>query len=184
MPPNNMQNIERSLDAIARAIIGGGNTGWWQELGRATAANSVNPTSLSVTLNNPKKYLKIVILQHSGGSALTSVLRLNGDSGANYDFRLQENATADNAQNAQTGVSLGSNTLDGMQGEVLIINEAAYVKPIVGTWMYYSAAAGQIYRNIVGAKWNNAVNQITSVQLVATGGSYKNGSELIVLGHD
>lgn len=155
---------------------------WWEELGRATASGGANPTSLSVSFT-AKKYLKIMMVQHSGGATLTSVMRFNSDSGANYDYRLQENSSADVATNGQTGLNLGSNTLDGMEGELFMLNEAGFVKPMSGLFNYFSAAAGAIYRNLYGAKYNS--NTIVStVTMLALAGSYKNGSELIIMGHD
>lgn len=156
---------------------------WYEELGRATASGGANPTTLSVTFT-AKKYLKILVLQHSGGATLTSAMQFNSDTGANYDYRLQENASADAASSGQTGFNLGSNTLDGLMAEMTVLNEANYVKSVAGTFNYFSLAAGQIYRNIYGGKWNNNAAQITSVRMLATAGSYKDGSELIVLGHN
>lgn len=156
---------------------------WWQELGRATVLTGTS-TQLTVNLPSAKKYLNVIVVQHSGGSALTSILRFNNDGAGNYDQRTQENASADAVTNGQFGVNLGSNSLDGMHAEYYIDNEALYTKIAHGFVTFWSAGAGQIYRNLQANKWNNTSAQISRIDLVATGGAYRPGTELIVLGHD
>lgn len=156
---------------------------WWQELGRATAAAPV--TSLSIPSFTPKKYLRILLVQHSSGvTNLTSLLRFNNDSGANYDQRTQENASADGATNGQTGINMGANNLDGAHADFFVTNEIGYVKIADGIVTYWSAGAGAIYRNVQANKWNNTAAQISRVDLICSTGAYQAGSEIIVLGHN
>lgn len=156
---------------------------WWEELGRATASGGANPTSLSVTIAS-RRYLQILFKQFSGGVSLTSTFRYNNDSGANYQYRTSENGGVDSNANAQTGFSLGANALEGMHGEYMVNNDASKYKVGHGFNTYWAAGATQIYRNSQATKWENNSVIISSVQMIATGGSYKDGSEIIVLGHD
>lgn len=161
------------------------NTIWgWRELGRATASGGANPTTLDTGTFTAYKYLCIKLLQFSGGAALESRLRFNADSGNNYQYRTIENGGADTNFNAQSGVSLGSNTLEGMHGFFEMHNVSNKYKVGSGLNNYWAAGNTAIYRNTQGYKWENNSSQITRVQMVAASGSYKDGSELIVLGHN
>lgn len=153
---------------------------WWEELGRATAAGPV--TSLSIPSIPAKKYLRIILLQHSGGSvAITAGLRFNNDSGANYQYHTNENGV-ESSGGSQTFFQLGINALLGMHFDMFLVNEASYHK--VGSAIENFWDAGTIYRNTYAAKWNNASAQITRVDLVTSTGAFQAGSELIVLGHN
>lgn len=158
------------------------NGGFWQELGRYTASGAVS--SMATGTFTAKKYLKIIYVAHSGGvSTLTPYIRFNGDSGTNYQYRTHENGGAgDSTGTSQTGFQMGSNTLLGLYGELLVVNESAYHKLGSGVECFWDNS--NIYRNTYAAKWANTSSQITQVSFVATAGNFQAGSEIIVLGHD
>lgn len=151
------------------------------ELGRYTATGAV--ATMATPTFAAKKYLKIVYLAHSGGSVtLTPYIRFNGDAATNYQYRASENAGADVVGTSQTGFQMGSNALQGLIGELLVINEAAYHKVGSGVECFWDAS--NLYRITYAAKWNNTAQQITQVSFVATAGSFQAGSEIIVYGRD
>ncbi len=157
---------------------------WYQELARVTASGGANPTSLDTGTIAAKKWIRIIVLQFTGGASLTSFVRLNNDSGANYQYRTSENGAADSNTNGATGISLGANALEGMSGFFDVHNVANKLKVGAGFNTYYTTGNTQIYRNSQAFKWENNSAQMTRYAMISTAGSYKDGSELIILGHD
>lgn len=154
----------------------------WTELGRATASGGANPTALTVQNLPTMKYLHIIFVQHSGGVTLTSGIRFNNDSGANYGFKTNENGT-ESGTAGQTFMQTGSNALAGLLADYFVINETAQRKMAEGIETFWDNANG-LFRNTYAAYWANTSNPITRVDAVATAGSFKDGSELIILGRN
>lgn len=167
--------------SVTKAKIDFNSGIFWEELGRASLPTGT-ATSLSIPSFTPKKYIKIIGVQHSGGVPLTSGIRFNNDSGNNYNYRTNENGT-ESSDLGQSWLQTGSNSLVGAQIEFFMVNEATYYKNPTGMEAFWDNSNG-MYRNFYQGQWKNAVSQVSRVDWVATDGSFKAGSELIIVGHD
>lgn len=158
---------------------------WWEEIGRTTlgvAGNTITVSSLPA-----KKYLCILVAVSATGGTESSDIRFNGDTAANYSFRISTNGAADTTSTAQTSLSFSGATAS--LGEYLTLyvkNLAALAKQVIGNSITDgSAAAAPARRELAGA-WGNTAVQISSVSvtnLFGTG-NFAIGSEVIILGHD
>ncbi|HJQ08005.1 MAG TPA: hypothetical protein VJ836_00825 [Candidatus Saccharimonadales bacterium] len=156
---------------------------WWQEIGRTTLSGSAD--SISVASLPARKFLKIIITTIASGSVST-LLRFNNDSAANYAFRVDSNGTGSSGV-SQTSLFLDGASATSTYASAEVINVAAQEKLVTSISMSKgTAGAGNAPSLRVGAgKWANTADQITRVDVVNTdAGDYLAGSEVIVLGHD
>lgn len=184
--------LQSLTDFVSTAMLASGsvtlaklatNIWGWEMLGVRDSVTSGTKTTLDTGTFAAKKHIRILIVQHSGGVALTSGMRFNNDSGSNYAYRTTENGGADSGAGSQTWIQLGVNSLEGMHAEWAFLNNASYRKVGHALETFWDASQN-LYRNTIAGYWNNSSNQITRVTLVATAGAYRPGSELIVLGKD
>lgn len=161
------------------------STVWgWEELGRTTlgsAADTITVSSLSA-----KKYLRIMCQLIASG-AIDSALQFNGDTGANYAWRISTNGGADSTG---TGSTFVPGQTSATANQFLIFeatNVSAQAKQVWGEVENdgASGAGTAPVRREVWAKWHNTSSQISSVSCFnSAGGSFDTGSEVIVLGHN
>lgn len=133
-----------------------------------------------------KKFLKIYTITLNSGTT-SGQMTFNGDTGANYAWRLSDNGGADVVGGSATFVP--GQTAAASNGLFIydIINFASSEKMIYGLNSYPSTAgaANTPGRREVVAKWANTANQITSIALSnSSGGDFAKGSRLLVLGRD
>lgn len=156
----------------------------WEKLADVTLGSAGD--TLSTGTMTARKFLKYFIYVVPTG-AVTSQMRFNNDSGANYSFRYTIDNTVGSSGTSSTNIGNfdgAGNNPHSVFGE--IINFLATVKfgkatSISGTT---SAAAAPAYVEFYH-KWANTSVQITRIDLINVGaGSFDTGSRIIVVGHD
>jgi hypothetical protein len=176
--------IERSLDAIARALAGQNNIGWWQELGRSTLSSAGDVITISFTA---KKYLRIYYRLLNSG-AIVPVLRFNNDSGGNYVYRYSFNGAADTTATSATSFFIDGSVSYNEAGYFDVFNNAAANEKPVYALLNAENSAGPTNipgRGYLAGKWTNTSSQINRVDIINGGaGGFAIGSEIVVLGHD
>lgn len=189
-PALSVQGSDTNLDfnivpkGTGRVKKNGNNIDTWEELARATAGSSV--ASITTPTFTAKKYLKILQIVIPAASLASIAVRLNGDSGSNYYYRVADNGGAQ-LTGTTSGIptDTGGSSTENVQAEIFIVNIAGKQKVAVGQAMSDGAGGTNIPKARIGfAKWNNTTDAITSATLAATGNNMAAGSEIIVLGHD
>ena len=153
---------------------------FWQEIGRTTLGSAGD--TISVASLPARKYLMFVADVIASG-AITTSLRFNNDSGANYGFRYTNINTVGSGSDAVTSIgTFGNSAHSTIRGEVL--NIATRTKLGSARSMDSVGASRPGYVEFYFS-WNNTSAQINRIDLVNTGGGdFATGSELVVLGHN
>lgn len=166
------------------ASLPSGSVGGWKEVGRTTVAS--NGDSLDVSSLTDKRYY-MVLLDHQASGSSQPNGRFNSDSGSNYCYRFDNdgsNGTGVNKTNMKT--ANGWNTSE--YGVWYISNLAGKQKA-----SFYqcstdrgSGAGTAPSRSMTANMWTNTSNAINAInfQQGGGGGSFKAGSECVVLGYD
>lgn len=163
----------KTIDGASNTITGI----WWEELGRV---NYVSGSTMSLSGLTAKKYLKFIVHIIPTGGTLNIGIRFNGDSGANY----AEAAAGSQTQiNTKTAVDANTQFITA-ELENVAANEKVF--RITSTIAGAVGAANVPADGSRAIKWANTSNQITEIDVVATGGtgSMSTNSQLIVLGHN
>ena len=135
---------------------------------------------------NPVYTLLMVECWITTDAPLTLRLRLNGDSGANYDYQYVQagGTTVDGAratgQTQVTGAS-GAGTGAPIQATFLIAKTTAGTAAQVLYQVGVDAAAS-IKLDLVGGQWNNTSSGITGVTLLGSANNFAAGSTFAVYG--
>lgn len=157
---------------------------WWEEIGRTTL--SVAGDTITVSSLPARKFLRVFVLTLQSG-AITSTMRFNNDSGANYADRSSSNFGADTTTTSQTSFNLAPGGGAENQYAVLdILNVATIAKPVIISGIYFpnSAASAPSVRDGY-AKWSNTSVQINRIDVInPAAGDFAIGSQVVVLGHD
>lgn len=157
-------------------------------MGRASL--SANATSITATVEKPKKYMKLIFKMMASTEATAPKIRFNGDSGGNYSNRRSDNGGADGTASSTNGIAtiLGGwfNTIgveasvmggDGVNGRIKTIDYRSVANA--------APASGLPTRGDGSGTWHNNSAPITSISVVTdTANSFSAGTELIILGHD
>jgi len=157
----------------------------WVELNRTTLGSPA--TTISVVV--PKKRYLMVLLRSLGTSAdANMLLQFNGDTGNNYSSRNSLNGGVDVGVASTSAIIVGGdNDFDPDFGVVYIDNNPNGEKLVTGHDCEQAVAgAGNVpnRREAIG-KWDNALDQITTVTLsTTTAVTWNTGSEVVVLGFD
>ena len=191
---NAMQNIERGLDAIARAIAGErAPNGTWVEIGRTTL--TAEGDSLSVTLSDPTyKFLRVEFFTRGNATGTTNSLdttiTFNSDSGNNYAHRYAVAHGAETTITSTNGIPVESGQTDANQPSFTIMEifniqadeKLFFLKNVSGD----AAGAGTLPTCLdMQGKWANSADWLSIITMTNTGGGdFAIGSEVIVYGHN
>lgn len=150
----------------------------WEKLYDSGEIGSVSDTISSGTIT-ARKFLKVILFLIPSGN-ISSNLRFNNDSGANYAFN---RVSGDSV--SQTSIGTGNSALK--QYSVFdIYNRTATAKTVQQYTVFgqASAATAAIWDRTIG-EWHNTSVQITRIDAINGGsGDFAVGSRMIVLGHD
>lgn len=121
---------------------------------------------------------------------LTEFIRFNNDAGSNYIRAVSENGAADGSPAYGASGFQGGGSQTQRYFEMDFINIAGRAKMGVGRGLYgqgndsLATSGNQPIRSEFNLKWANTSVQVSRIDVVATGGNFIPGSEIIVLGHD
>lgn len=165
---------------MAQKINTSQSGGWWEELGRASLSSPAD--SLTVSSLSPRKFIQVIVISRLSGTSNNMLLRFNGDSGTNYDYRASNDGGADGVATAQNAFSCSLTQVGSAYMTADILNMDGIPKMVKGT-NYVHGVPGN--RREFSGRWN-ASQQISSVTLVNSdvNGDFGAGTELIVLGHN
>lgn len=165
----------------------GANGGiWWEELGRTVL--TVAGDTISVTGLPARKHLQVKMIALPSGNIVPH-LRLNNDSGTNYNYRyLLNESTAAGSVSTSTFPLDSSSTASVQYATVNILNILAYEKMINAmiTGQNGAGAGSQATVLSIDGKWANTAAAVNRVDVFnnAGAGDFAIGSEVVVLGHD
>lgn len=159
---------------------------WWQEIARTTLSGAGD--TITVSSIPARKYLMVIIEVVSTGGTVNTSITFNGDTGANYAFRVSTDGAADSSATSTTSINTVSTASATPIFAVANVRNIAAQEKLVYAYSIGQNTAGAanlpIRRELAG-KWANTAAQITTVTVTNTGtGDYAIGSEVIVLGHD
>lgn len=171
---------------MAQKINTSQSGGWWEEVGRATAANSTQ-TSITATLTRSPRYLRILVAARpAAATAATFWITFNGDSGANYPRRqlVFDGATFTGTQytDTQSGIVLSSTTaaFENMNAEIDVVQYSGASGRKEGR-----ANSGSMNQQRIGTfQWSNSTSLINSVTLELRTAAINGLTEIVILGHD
>lgn len=182
--------VGTSIPAGTLSFSQGDGKTWWEELGRSTL--SAAGDSITVSGLPPRRYLRIIFATSWTTGAVSCRMQFNGDTGANYAYRVSRNGAADGTATSSTSlVAIGVAAAERIFLEADAINVTGREKQVQMTCTTEGTlgAANAPNRNELTGKWANTATQISSVTVFNDGpGDYNstvgNQCELIVLGHD
>lgn len=190
---NNIADSSISTSKLAAASVtapkinfGGAGAGiWWEEVGRSTATGTV--ASLTIATFASRKYLKLLVTVVPTSGLVSLLLRFNGDTAANYAFRLSDSGGADST-GALAGVPIdsGSSSPTIALIELDVVDISGQEKLVFGHNVDAGAGTGSgnpPRRRETHGKWTGT-SRITSVTIFSSLTNIGAGSEIIVLGHD
>ena len=160
--------------------------GFWQLAGQTVLSTSqgiIEVTNISTTFE-----ILWVILMSSWSHGYDIVLRLNNDSGGNYDYSrfLFADVFARSAYDNATGITLVAPGGEGSvfyQFQGLIFQRLANWRKTFGfTWYHSNSANGSNSYHSHQGYWNNLSSKVTSVRFSAGSGNFDAGAKLVVLG--
>jgi hypothetical protein len=160
--------------------------GFWQLAGQTVLSTSqgiIEVTNISTTFE-----ILWVILMSSWSHGYDIVLRLNNDSGGNYDYSrfLFADVFARSAYDNATGITLAAPGGEGSvfyQFQGLIFQRLANWRKTFGfTWYHSNSANGSNSYHSHQGYWNNLSSKVTSVRFSAGSGNFDAGAKLVVLG--
>lgn len=165
-----------SAGAVAFSKLGT-DVGAFQLLADVTLSGAAD--SISSGTITARKVLRVFTFLIQSG-AISSHLRFNNDSGANYAFIRDSGATTSDSK-----IGTGNSALDQWTTWD-IFNLLSSPKPVLAQTSFGSASAAAAPAiDRVSGKWHNTSSQITRVDAVNVGaGDFAIGSRLIVLGRD
>lgn len=176
-----------SAVTAAKINFGGAGAGvWWQEIARTTLSGAGD--TITVSSIPARKYLMVIIEVVSTGGTVNTSITFNGDTGANYAFRVSTDGAADSSATSTTSINTVSTASATPIFAVANVRNIAAQEKLVYAYSIGQNTAGAanlpIRRELAG-KWANTAAQITTVTVTNTGtGDYAIGSEVVVLGHD
>ena len=163
-----------------------GVTGGWKELGRTTLGSDTS--TIDVSSIPDKRYYKI-LMDYTQTSDFAGLHRLGNssiDTGNNYHNRQSSNGGTD-ASSQATYVRLDNGWQSGDRKFAVeyIANKSDKEKLILNHMVRsVTTGAGQApQRSEVASKWANTSNVLDKFQMM-NGGTYADGSEVVVLGWD
>lgn len=161
--------------------------GAWAELGRTTLA-SANQV-LGVTSFTAKKYLRVyVLVAGTNNAAVQPTMRFNNDSGSNYNYGYEKNATTGGAGSQTNIILFGSVDTRGFYMVIDIVNRQATNKTAIflAAWNQLVGDGGGGSHARGKGSWFNTANQITRIDLDSNDGTNKFdiGSEIVIYGRD
>lgn len=150
-----------------------------QEL--AATATSISFPNLSSTYKN----FKLIFYLRTQGTATLSI-RLNNDSGANYEYLLSSPGSSGTQTNGAAAIVFVSAANTGANepsiGELLITKEAAFTGSVGGT-TYLNGNNDDPTTSFVSGAWMNTVDAISRIDIVASvADTLKVGTRVVLLG--
>ncbi|MDD4985529.1 MAG: hypothetical protein PHQ43_07025, partial [Dehalococcoidales bacterium] len=149
----------------------------------STSQGIIEVTNISTTFE-----ILWVILMSSWSHGYDIVLRLNNDSGGNYDYSrfLFADVFARSAYDNATGITLAAPGGEGSvfyQFQGLIFQRLANWRKTFGfTWYHSNSANGSNSYHSHQGYWNNMSSKVTSIRFSAGSGNFDAGAKLVVLG--
>ena len=164
----------------------------WEEIGRKKIHQDETGTAISVKFN-PKRFLRIEVSGILSVSNEARFLFNNDDSGTdqtsgNYALRKNANGGTDDVTSEQDrdhGI-LAINDTDPFFSVIEVVNILDEEKlAIVHTVVAGVAGAGSSpQRDEHVVKWDNITSLVNEFNLTSESGTYVDGSEVVVFGHD
>ncbi len=161
----------------------------WTELSDqvlASAAASISVTGIASTYRRFAGWCYVV----KAGASATIIVRINNDSGANYNFQRAHGDGATAGATRQTGgsaVAISGNAIP-VGGTGLLTFEIE--KPVAGTRgriggqaaVFADLATDAVTVAVADGDWKNTANLISRVDVIASSGTMNVGSRLILEG--
>lgn len=150
-------------------------------------STTLESAAASVSINVPTTYdfLRATVYVANDGSSKTVYLRLNNDTGNNFgqQYLMASNTTVSGSRSL-------SNNIIGLNGTSLAANEEAsfqilIAKPAAGVKAQVIVLSGvnaSPALAAIGAEWNNTADEITSVQILSSGGNLAAGTSILLEG--
>ena len=160
--------------------------GFWQIAGQTVLSTS--QSIIEVTGISTAYEVLWVLLMSTWTHGYDIVLRLNNDSGGNYDYSrfLFADVFARSVYDNATGITLAA---PGGEGSVfyqfqgfIFQRLAAWRKTFGFTWYHSNSANGSNSYHSHQGYWNNTSSKVTSIRFSAGSGNFDAGAKLIVLG--
>ncbi len=161
--------------------------GAWEKIGIQTLTSAAAIITFS-GINSKYKMFRVHSFIVNDGSAMNVPLRLNNDSGANYEWQRLNAGTGFVAQRqtAQTSVVLFNFAI---QTNAVGVSEALIAKPLAGNHAMVlckdsalsSIGADQTDR--VGHTWKNTSDLINRIDVIASTGNMDPGSTVMIEGN-
>lgn len=179
-----LERLERRpFGLLESSVVSSDNSGW-EILGRDSAETETD--LLTVSFDEPPKYLRIIFAIQATGGTISSQMRFNDDSGNNYaqnyiiNFGVNTNIVSQNTLYLSPAASVSA-----VYSSTEIINYRNQRKTFFTHSVDDNAANATSSSNHIQVfgKWSNTTEPIGKVTLANGGtGSYAIGSELTVLG--
>lgn len=187
---NLVENIESlsdgtgfEADSIPKSAIDFDDGIWWEEIGRLSLTPAGD--TLAITGLTAKKWLRIMVTMKATGGTIVPSIRLNADSGANYNFRYLVSGTGGTSNSATSWGTIDSSSAL-ITACIDIYNVAAEKKTMSMTSISVPAnVATNVLTSQFWGVWHNTANAVSGISFLNGGtGDFAIGSEIIVLGHD
>ena len=148
----------------------------------------------SVSLTVPSRYEILFFEWHhilgDDNTLRELFMRLNSDTGNNYDYSRQQFGTASSTLNGQAQIRIGEIAdADGnnteSSGYLVIFNRSAQEKVLIGVESKFANAGGSAEDSIgyhLEGKWRNTSDAITSVSIYAAAGNIAANSRFVLRG--